>query len=466
MSQILVKFDNSLEQSDIIIPLVSQSIDETDEYYQDNSEIQQTKVYGIKVPLIEINNIVIDFNDIIDFSLKSSSVIPTLSVTVKDKYGLISTLDTPGLDNEVRVQILPVYDNIYKKINLTFFVKNIRIKQDFISLTGTYKLPNLLSSQFKSFGEINTYKLFETIAKESKLGFATNISENDNDKRYVYCDYKSYLDVLDREVGYGGTQNEIYDYWVDFWNNINLVNIYERYETIDSDDDLMIWVSGDNLTVSEGYINEPFQTVADINNHPIYKNSELCVTDYNIVNNTGLHINNGTDKVYSIYLDNKFEYLDHLIQNGDVKNDIFFNHEYLGENIGEHNYLLQSKLRDTFIQKINTESIEVTMKYPLLGLMRGGKVNFTWYYNDSLYDARESVLLENNIISEQNTTISYDNMYEEDQNTSNGEFIVDKSISGQYLITSCCIEYYDNNWHYKLKLNRPKKYKPNFLNNE
>lgn len=468
MGQILLKFDNQLEQSDIIMPLVSSSYDELGDNYEYNqSDIQQTKVYGIKTPLIEINNIIIDFDNIVNFSLKSHSTTPTISLTVIDKYDLISSIDTPGIDNELRVQIIPSYDNAYKKINLTFFIKNIKIINNFISIVGVYKVPSLIHSQFKSFGNINTYKLFENIAIDSKLGFATNTSENDSDNRYIYCDYKSYLDIMDREINYAGNQLEIYDYWIDFWNNINFVNIYERYNSIDSEEDMTIWVSGDNETITEGVVNEPIEVFADINNHPMYNNTELCVEDYYIINNAGLQCDNGTDKVYSIYLDNKQEYLDHLIQDSDVKNDIYIKHEYLGENIGEYNYLLQKKIRESFIQKMNTESIEVVMKYPLLGLMRGDKVNFTWYINDSMIEQKLSTLYQDGIIDDPDTIISYDSdNSEENQNISGGLFTVDKNVSGQYLITSVSIEYSDNKWQYKLRLNRPASHKPKFINNE
>ena len=62
MSIIQVKFDHNLQQSDIIIPLTSSSKDEAKEAYTRNqSEIQQTHVYGIQSPLISVNSIVIDF---------------------------------------------------------------------------------------------------------------------------------------------------------------------------------------------------------------------------------------------------------------------------------------------------------------------------------------------------------------------------------------------------------------------
>ena len=130
-----------------------------------------------------------------------------------------------------------------KKINLTFYISSIQVNGSLIRLSCIYKLSPLLSSQYKSFGEIDTYSLFKQIAMETGLGFATNLGTLD-DNRYVYCDNKSLLDIMNQEISYGNANIHVLDWWVDLWNNINLVDIKERYNTIDTDDDLMIWVSG------------------------------------------------------------------------------------------------------------------------------------------------------------------------------------------------------------------------------
>ena len=77
MSKIQVKFDPTLEQTDIVMKLNDSSVDEMgDEYEKNISGIQQTSVYGIMAPLIAINNIVIGYNDVILFELDSTGVFP------------------------------------------------------------------------------------------------------------------------------------------------------------------------------------------------------------------------------------------------------------------------------------------------------------------------------------------------------------------------------------------------------
>ncbi|MBR5296679.1 MAG: hypothetical protein IKU29_02275 [Parabacteroides sp.] len=462
MSQIVVKFDNQLIQTPITIPLIRSSVEESGADYKDNpTEIQQSSVYGIISPLIAINDIVIDFDNVKEFNLKSSSQLPTVSMVVYDRYGLINLLDNPSLDNEVRVQILPPFENAYKKINLTFYITSIRISQGkLLTITGSYKLPSLSSSKFKSFGQKNTYTFFENIAKETGLGFASNISDS-NDMRCIYCDNKSYIEMMNQEINRANADNIIMDWWVDFWNNINLVDIMERYNTIDKN--LMVWVSRQNGLVGEGLHITPIQTSAILSNHPSIDNSELYVEKYDVRNRTGLQVTKGTDKIYSVYFEGRADYNDTLIMDGDVKNDIYIKHEYLGEVYGDYNYLLSEKKRDSFLQKINTESIEVTTRTPLLGLMRGHRVNFQWYINDSVFDAKVDGLEKNGVISTPSPKIP---MYDDNdlEPLSVGNFILDKSVSGQYLITSSSIRYYNNRWEHVLILNRPSKDKLKLIN--
>ena len=467
MSIVTLEFDNTLEKSEIIMPLMSSSQNEAGENYNDTNmtDKAQTSVFGIQTPLIMINSIVIDFDAIKYFSIKSVGRLPELVMTVEDRYELINNIDKPSNDNEVRVQILPRFDNAYKKINLTFFISSIQVTGSLLRLTCTYKLSSLISSKFKTFGEIDTYSLFKTVATETQLGFATNIT-NLSDSRYIYCDNKSYLELMNDEIQYSSANNNIIDYWVDLWDNINLVDIKERYTAIDSDDDMMIWVSGQLHEVTIDTEIEPIKMPAVLTNLPQSNNSELFVKSYSIKNNSGSSISKGTDKVYGIYEDFNKEYLDYLIQDGDIKKDIFSKYEYIGENYGEYNYMLAKQLRDGFVQKINSETITVTLQSPLLGVMRGHKVNFIRYVNNDRMENKLKTLEEAGIIDrniESNISLS---KYEVAEDTGNGIYKVDRTVSGQYLILGVNIIYTNNNWEYILTLAKPASTKASILKNE
>ena len=112
MGKIYLEFENKLKQSDIVIPLTNSSTEEAgSDYVYNRTGFMQTSIYGILTPLIQINNIIVDFTDVNSFILKSTGPVPTVSLSVRDRYNLISSIDTPGSDNELRIQILPQFDN-------------------------------------------------------------------------------------------------------------------------------------------------------------------------------------------------------------------------------------------------------------------------------------------------------------------------------------------------------------------
>lgn len=464
MSQILIEFDSTIKLPDIIIPLTNSSEEEAGENYKNNqSEIQQTSVYGIMSPLIKINNIVVDFNDVIDFSLKSNYSIPSITLTIKDKYNLLKSFDVPGNDNELQLQILPKFDNAYKKINMLFYLTSIKNNGGFVKVSGTYKLSSLTDTRYESFGEINTFNLFSDIAKRTGMGFATNVQSNDSDKRFVYCDYKSYLDILDKEIIHSGYDLQICDYWVDFWNNLVLVDIYERYNSIDQENDMLIWIATQNREIGEGNEVSPVRVPAILNNHPASKTSELFVSKYERINKGGQQINKGTDRVYSSFSINDNTYNDYLVQDGDVKKDIFTRYEYVGECYGLRDFFLTERKRSDFLQKMSTETIKVTLNTPLLGIMRGSKVNFVWYINDSMYDMKQESFKESGIISDPDMVVPL-NPDVEEENADNGHFVEDKTVSGQYFILGCDMKFNNGEWKYELTLCRPTSHNLKIIN--
>jgi hypothetical protein len=312
-------------------------------------------------------------------------------------------------------------------------------------------------------GELDTYTLFKKAATDTGLGFATNIAQGD-DIRYVYCCNKSWEDLLIEEIQQSGKDQQMLDWWVDYWNNINLVDIYDRYTTIDKDDDMMIWIAGELKEMDVDNDVKPQQVVATVHDHPGHKNSELYVTDYQIKTNPGTQAANGSDKVYSIYEDDLDEYKDYLIQDGDVKKDIFTKYIYLGENYGGYNYLLQKEIRAGLLQKISSETIKITLQSPLLGIMRGHKLNYMRYVNDDMVENKLKTLEEAGAISrdvEGNIPLK-DYEVEGHQD---GAYRLDKTVSGQYLVIGTEIVY-DDGWKYNLTLARPASSTPDIKNED
>lgn len=463
MGKIIVEFDHSLEKEQIALPYKSSTVKNDDLDYSDSNQSDKSalKIYGIQIPLIKINNIIIDFASVKYFVLTSEGRLPELTLTVEDTYQLITNIDKPGNDNRVIVQIIPRYDDTYKKINLTFFISNIRVSGSLVTLTCKYKLSDLTSTKFETFGEVDTYNLLKDIAIKTKLGFASNVKGDTKDKRYVYCNNKSYFDIMNEEIQFSNTEEHILDYWIDFWDSITLVDIKERLNTIEPDEEIEIWVASQTYEITENVETKPIKLPAVLINLPSLNQSELYVKDYNMVLSPGAQISKGSDKVYGIYEENKKESLDHLLQDEDIKKDIFIKYDYLGEIYGDYNYFLSKSVREAYIQKQTSDKIVITLNSPNLGLMRGNKVNFIRYVNDDVLENKLKDLEQNNIIDRNVKTNIPVEDYKIDGDGGNGKYRLDMTVSAQYLVYAVSIKYSNNQWQYDLTLIRDTKDKLN-----
>lgn len=460
MAQIKVKFDNTLEQSAIVVPLVTPTADQVEGDSSPDKNIHQTLLYGIYVPLIKINDIVIDVNDVLSFQLDGRSPIPSLSLAVRDSNKKISGLQQPGPDNEVRIQILPRFENAYKKIDMTFYIDDMQMSCGILRLNCIYKVIDLYNSRIKCFGEMGTYKFFETIAGELKLGFASNMEESEEDKRYIYCANDSYMSTMRRVIETSGDSGNnidarvLYDYWIDYWNNINLVDVYERFNSVDSDDDMLVWVTPEKIDPSQGSIDEQsyFQTLACITNYPLKQGTELYISNYKLINSSS-QSRKGSDRVVSIYNIESMETLDYLLGDGDQQKDLFVKYDYVGENYRKFNYLLAQQCHTRMDQKMKEQVIEVTLTTPALFLTRGSKLNMEWYdTNSSLQDVRERLGLNDDTVA---TNKEFQQIPGDEDAAA--QYILNKQVSGQYYILNSVIRWKDGQWSTTLQLTRPRE---------
>jgi hypothetical protein len=429
-----VKHDHKLQFPTIEVPKHNEDED-------DGAVIvKQTNIEGVLVPLLRFNNITITFEMVNSMKLTCNPV-PTIEIEITDFLGLVKVLDTPGLDNILYLQILPPFDNAYKKIQLAFYVTNTNIDGNIITLSGTYFVPKFFDSVMKPYGIISSYDLFDGISNEYSLGFCSNV-DGTTDERYIYNPNRKVMDFMNREIEFSGEKEHVYTWWIDFWNNINFVDLYKEYNEICSDEDMQIWMFN-NLKATDNDENEPYKQIAAFTNSPAMVSSPLYISDYTPTSQSSLV----TDCNFEVFSMNNQEASSTVIQDGDVHNDIFMKYEYGGEVFGDFDYLSQKACRNMFLNKINSQCIEVITHIPILGLMKGGHVNVWWYdINSIVAEAVENVDVESNIDVPENN---------EDSDDIDTSMVINKTISGQYYIIDIEYNYVGHmNWENKYILSR------------
>ena len=446
----LVKFDPEIEFEPIVDVLYAPPADEggNPDEKMINNEIDQTKVTGVIAPLIKVNNLIISWDSVMSFELGTSHGIPYLNFVAKDFMNISKTFDQPGSDNIVRLQILPQFDNAYKKINMNFYIIDFSTPdEEILDLRCIYMAPNLWNSELKSWGKISTYKFYEDVAHYCKLGMVSNISET-NDDRYIYASNTTIKDMIPTVVAEGGAEKVILDAWIDWWNNIVLCDMYDRWNAVE--DNIKYWTGMRQLNIEPNGAQETEEIDRMITNAYPYKYRETYTQDYQIVNNTSRNAMDGTDKVITIYGYDELEQSDLFIEDADTKNDIFKKFIYGGEYIGDFNYIKQAYCNSAYLQKINSQMIRVSLQTPCLSLMKGEKVNFMWFDMNNF----QTGLLDQ-VSEDVDTNIQTPPENEAVQD----EFTLNKQVSGQYLIVDETLKFENSNggprWNLELLLSRP-----------
>ena len=160
-----------------------------------------------------------------------------------------------------------------------------------------------------------------------------------------------------------------------------------------------------------------------------------------MLGNNGDIIYRGDNKLIDTYIYEKRSTEQIQLVDSDFKeNNSIYRYSYIGEVFGEYNMFAQQFCNSTFIKKINTNIIEVELTQPILDLERGDKVNFNWYDYNSILK-------------------SINSMNGESDNDNQDDSVLNKQVSGQYLIVATIIDFENNNgdfkWSYKIRMTKP-----------
>lgn len=467
MAQIELKREPTIKHKDIYISMFSDTPENMDNDYSPTSAIQ-TKFYGILCPIIAINGLVIDMADITSFMLDGIPSVPTIELEFYDRNDSFKRFLDVGTDNILQLQIIPPADDMYKKVNLDFYLYEFSADGGMYSCKGEYKLQALTDTRWKAMGEVSTYELMDKISLETGLGFASNVDVIE-DKRYITASYTTYLDLMKEEISRAladGTQ--VYDWWIDFWDNLVICNLYDRIKSVDQDEDMQVWEQSNVGNITQGDESTYERSLALYTNAPGRETSNLYIDSAEPYSNP-VSQNKGNSVATTCWLEEKHEYISDCILDGDVEADanVFTKYEYLGEVYGSYNYLMAEKARELYMDKMLAETLVVHTTVPQLCLNKGSQVKVVWYENNSITQIRQDQI--DGLYStyeEQISEIGWlkDFMPEKDENQ---PMLINLQISGQYTVLGQQIHFSGDSgtWDVYIKLTRPRETKPRILPN-
>lgn len=410
-----------------------------------NSNTESTKYEGIKIPVIQLNNRVLETHDIIEFKLYCTDFFPEIELLIKDTDGLIKSGDVPGLNNQITVVLTNSINGTYKKISVDFYITEYTPKEDNeIFYKGIYKCIPFMKAFTKNIGnKLSTFDMLKQIATEVGLGFAaTEDCEAISDNRERIILNKNYGDFIKEQIKMGGLdEKSLFDCWIDLYDTITLINVPWVLDFNVQANQLVHYanfgVNGEEFNGPEQKTEQVLRLITNKPDMPEINN--MFIESYDNQTKNSESVNEGTlTQYYYVHpygiadgcnsiLQHEIAIQEHSIDGLKTDEYEFKTKKFLGFEMCETPILMQQEYNKKFFQKIRATQLIIKLQEPNYALIRGMLINVL-IVETSLKGKASALANEKNMFQQ---TPNED--YEIEDNTEeineNSSIVVDKEIS-------------------------------------
>jgi hypothetical protein len=369
-SHLLTITESSIKLDPMKMPNAGEAVNGNDLSGEAGGSLPYVKINGYNFQSGEVDALILDLNG--NFPIVSIRLIDKQDVFSVDQFprdgdilSLRIELDRAGTYKDIRIDFTILEFNGLPTSSLNKSNGNSRY-----TVRGIMKVPGMYTDECKSYGENTSLEHIKAIAKELKLGVATNI-ESTNDSMKRFCAFEPKLDLLKNTVLHSYISDDTFQtYSIDPYYYISFVNLQKIFNA-ENDIELTEFLSsykfkqrGTDPDEGEGVGKDVPQVELVLTNHHQMAGTQTHIKEYNLVNNsTGIALEHGYRR---------------KIQFFDPTNDEFmipeFNIESLvSNNIGDKEsalkgrlnglndeYLTHSKHKYTGIQ---TDNVHINYKY-------------------------------------------------------------------------------------------------------
>lgn len=264
-----------------------------------------TRVDGTTVPVLRVNNVVVNSGDIISMRLRYDEFLPYIELEIYDGNGMNQFANMPGFSNSITLIMTMPGELTYKKVSLDFYITDWHVSGGVVFCVGEYKhmpLDIIRHKQVKSDSaqdnaSLTTWELFRQIAIETGLGFASSDPDVSgavpDDGLPRICSSMKYKDYMRRELQWAGNnETEYMDAWVDLNGYIVLTNVTWALAAEIQPEELTIKASVGLITRSDDMPEPEWADVPrTLTNHPgITGLSSISIATYEeTTDNSGIY---------------------------------------------------------------------------------------------------------------------------------------------------------------------------------
>lgn len=387
----IVIFDPEYDVSHIILPYTNSDISENT---TNGDEVNYLKVNGVIIPILKLNNKIIDPNKIYSLTITLKDFLPTINITIDDNNKNIQGTDVPGMNNIITVILTAPVNGANKKISMDFYITDCIFNQDnTVTYLGEFNCRGLKQVKYTQIGdsELSTYEMLEKISKELKLGFAASDKCKEiSDKKWRQIYSETYKDYIQQELSYSGLdEDSVFDCWIDEFGYLVMVNLsHIMNEKIDPKQLSIKVITGEpntlpNTSIPEQNVEEVYRIIT--NSTEIPGGHNLSIANYHSVVNNNAIINNGNLNRYyylsspcdeNIIVQEQIQVIENSIDGTEGIEDYQYeNIEFIGTNQYESedgfSPIYQKKIISNFYNKLNAKTLEVVLTDANYSLQRG-----------------------------------------------------------------------------------------------
>ena len=474
------------------------------DYYAINSDDQEVnsgannydseRVAGIMYPIVQVNNKVIIHEQIKKLVIKYDDFLPTIELQIEDENNDIQATDIPGLNNVIRVVIVPAIDNTYKSISLEFEIQYFKVNEEIVNYYGSYKLSTLTTEHTKEIvypgcpnhstnriegnskkkidGEVScipdknnkpsTWEYLHVIAQECGLGFmSTDECKEIRDCMPRLMSNQSYPDFIGKHIKFGGLdENSVFDCWIDLYGYLVLVNLSWVLNNANvTENNLGIHAA---LGIQSTENNVPKQNIQLVNRtitnfaHMQYPSNMTFIFYRTIVDNSdlvfGTNISQYTFNLVGVNDENVNGVTQHdvkVIQDSiDGRRTAEYNVEKLKNTVIEFNDIQinkQQNIRDKFLSKRRQRKLEILLTRPNLGFQRGTLISVVLFEDNPVVKTEVGDQLDNlsgKVDNDEGHSLDYGRETDEMEIKRNANIQVpNMALTGLYYIDGMRFEY-------------------------
>lgn len=216
MIDAVVIFDPEIELSELSIP----NPEEKPEYNSTNPN----KALGLYSPIIQINDKYFDHYSITSSVIEIGEFLPKLIISIRDEERILS--NQASVTDAIIKLFIRSKNKEFKPIRQDYKITSFSKSDSIVYITAVLNLPDLFNEKITSYGKLSSFDTIKKIAKDLKLGFASNETST-NDVMCHICPSMSLIDFIQNDIvpSIYKDDNSFFKVFIDQFYYLNMIEI-------------------------------------------------------------------------------------------------------------------------------------------------------------------------------------------------------------------------------------------------